>query len=88
MTSRRMRSGDMLLGAARIEAEAIRDAKAEGQPSPSRSSTMAVALVDQARTKLGAECLARGFKSFAAGAASGERKVGQNGACRSGTRPH
>jgi hypothetical protein len=51
MTSGRMHSGGMLLGAARIEAEAIRDAKAEGQPSPP-SSTIAVALVDQARTKL------------------------------------
>ncbi len=47
-----MRSGDQMLWAARIEAEAITDAKAEGQPSPSRSSSMAVALVDQARTKL------------------------------------
>jgi hypothetical protein len=51
MTNRRMRSGGMLLGAALIEAEAIRDAKAEGQPSPP-SSTLAVALVDKARTKL------------------------------------
>jgi hypothetical protein len=52
MTSRRRRSGDQMLWAARIEAEAITDAKAEGQPSPSRSSSMVVAIVDQARTKL------------------------------------
>jgi hypothetical protein len=50
MTSRRMRSGDMLLGAARIEAEAITDVKAEGQPSRP-STTMALALVDQTRAK-------------------------------------
>ena len=51
MTNRPMRSGDMLLGAARIEAETISNAKAEGRPTPP-SSTRAVALVDQARTKL------------------------------------
>jgi hypothetical protein len=51
MTNKRMRSGYMLLGAARIEAEAITDAKAEGQPTPP-SNTRAVALVDRARTKL------------------------------------
>ena len=50
MTERRMRSGAMLLGAARIEAEASSNAKAEGQPSRPGSS-MAVALVDKARTK-------------------------------------
>ena len=51
MTDRRVRSGDSLLWAARIEAETISDAKAEGRPTPP-SSTRAVALVDQARTKL------------------------------------
>src|SRR3712207_4710259 len=50
MTDKRRRAGAMLLGAARIEAETISNAKAEGQPSPPPSS-MAVALVDQARTK-------------------------------------
>jgi hypothetical protein len=51
MTDRRVRSGDSLLWAARIEAETISDAKAEGRPTPA-SSTRAVALVDKVRTKL------------------------------------
>ena len=51
MTDRPLRSGDSLLWAARIEAETISDAKANGRPTPP-NSTRAVALVDQARTKL------------------------------------